>query len=64
MMPSKFIFNFSKYELQSNLSTADILYSRHLVIADRFFRNWPNLGKTIIAKNPLYGGHFYFGYSL
>ena len=44
--------------VQSNLSIADMLYSRHLVIADTFLRNWQNHVQTLIEK-PLYSGHFY-----
>ena len=49
--------------IQSNLSKADILYSGHLVIVDRFSGNWPNPGQTLIA-NPVQSGHFYRGHSL
>lgn len=34
----------SKLVPQSNLLIADILYSRHFVIVDRFSRNRPNSG--------------------
>ena len=49
-----------EYKLQLNLSIADILYSEHLVIVDRFSRNQPNLGQTFIADKKLsnsYNGH-------
>ena len=51
------------YFIQSNLSTVDILYSGHLVIADRFSRNPPNPGQTLLA-NPASSEQFYSGYSL
>ena len=44
--------------VQSNLSIADMLHSRHLVIADTFLRNWQNHVQTLIEK-PLYSEHFY-----
>ena len=49
--------------IQSNHSTVDILYSEHLVIADRFPRNQPTPGQTFIGK-PLYSGNFYSQHSL
>ena len=45
-------------ELQPNLSVADILYSGHVVITDRFSRNQPHPGQTLIAK-PLYSKHYF-----
>ena len=45
------------------LLAENTVYSGHLVIADRFSRNRPNPGQTLIA-NPLYSGHFYSGHSL
>ena len=50
------------FQLHSNLSIEDILYSEYLVIADRFSRNRENLDQTLIA-NSLYNGHFYRGHS-
>ena len=45
-------------EIQSNLSIADMLYNRHLVIADTFLRNRLNHNQTIMEKI-LYREHFY-----
>ena len=42
---------------------ADMLYSGHLIIADRFSRNGPNHGQTLI-EIPLYSGQFYSGHLL
>ena len=49
--------------IQSNHAITGILYSGHLVIADRFSRNRWNPGQTLIA-NLLYSGHFYSRHSL
>ena len=38
-------------KIQSNLSVADMLYNRHLVIVDTFLRNWQNHIQTPIEKS-------------
>ena len=39
-------------------NTVKPLYTGHLVIADRFSKNRPNLDQTLVA-NPLYSGHYF-----
>ena len=39
------VIDVSFLHIQSNLSIANILYSKHLVIGDRISRNRPNLVK-------------------
>ena len=43
--------------MQSNLSITDMLYNRHLVIADTFLRDRPNRRQTPFEKT-LYDRHF------
>ena len=54
---------YTKTQVQSNLSLADMLYNGHLVTADTFLRNRSNHGQTVPGK-PLYSGHFYSGHLL
>ena len=50
-------------EIQSNLSIADMLYNRHLVIADTFLRNRLNHNQNLMEKI-LYSEHFHSIYLL
>ena len=45
--------------LQSNLSIADMLHNRPLVIAETFLRNWPNHSQILIEK-PQYSRHVFW----